>query len=332
MILNYDKVETFLNKVNIDSKKFIDSSEEYVFQEKGNKSKYIVNDNFKTLTYNFADKKNGISIRGKIQFFEPNIFVLIKGSEYFNKQIANQKAFGKLIMDLRFEVSKNSWSTDKGHCSKSSVNICFYAPSGVYSFITGLSNQYHKGYFWGIDGKALKTKFNSVSDISEEKINSLGISENIEKEIQKINDDPLLTPTEKDAIRKARIGQGKFRTDLLEYYEEKCVVSKINAPELLIASHILPWSESDNKQRVDKSNGLLLSSSIDKLFDNLLISFDDNGFMLISKKFKNKYKNYADIMKKIGIYEEFINSEKSIEFDENTKKYLKIHANKTRNL
>ena len=37
-------------------------------------------------------------------------------------------------------------------------------------------------------------------------------------------------------------------------------------------------------------------------------------------------------MKKIGIYEEFINSEKSIEFDENTKKYLKIHANKTRNL
>lgn len=77
----------------------------------------------------------------------------------------------------------------------------------------------------------------------------------------------------------------KFRDPVHQHWEGKCAVSDHNCdghPGLLIASHIYPWARSGPKEKVDVHNGLLLSSPLDRLFDQGLISFADDGMMLIS--------------------------------------------------
>lgn len=88
--------------------------------------------------------------------------------------------------------------------------------------------------------------------------------------------------TEKEAIIKARNGQGIYRDSLLKKYNSTCIMTGINNSKLLIASHIKPWVVSNNTERTDVSNGLLLCANMDKLFDSGLISFRNNGSLLIS--------------------------------------------------
>lgn len=101
-------------------------------------------------------------------------------------------------------------------------------------------------------------------------------------EINKIEKDSALSTTEREAIVKSRIGQGKFREKLIEYWHG-CSVSSFSRYDLLIASHIKPWKEADNNQRLDVFNGLLLLPNYDKLFDKGYISFDDNGYIIFSR-------------------------------------------------
>jgi predicted restriction endonuclease len=83
------------------------------------------------------------------------------------------------------------------------------------------------------------------------------------------------------ALIDARLGQGKFRDDLFELWGG-CAVSGCKVSELLRASHVKPWRRCTNKERLDPDNGLLLGAHLDALFDAGLISFDDNGSMLVS--------------------------------------------------
>lgn len=91
-------------------------------------------------------------------------------------------------------------------------------------------------------------------------------------------------PTQRKAVIDARIGQGQFRRDLLEYWEQ-CAVTGLDEPLLLRASHVKPWARSDNRERLDPYNGLLLSANLDAAFDAGLISFRDDGRILISDAF-----------------------------------------------
>ena len=85
-----------------------------------------------------------------------------------------------------------------------------------------------------------------------------------------------------EAWRAARLGQSKFRSDLLKRWNSKCAVIGLDMPELLRASHIKPWCDSSDRERLDPDNGLLLAVHIDVLFDGGLISFADDGKMLAS--------------------------------------------------
>ncbi|WP_197706783.1 HNH endonuclease [Burkholderia stabilis] len=97
-----------------------------------------------------------------------------------------------------------------------------------------------------------------------------------------------LDSTVRDAIIKARIGQGKFRNALLERWEGSCSVTGISHQGILIASHIKPWSHCESKyERWSPANGLLLTPNLDKLFDSGLISFDDDFRMLVSPQLKS---------------------------------------------
>lgn len=99
--------------------------------------------------------------------------------------------------------------------------------------------------------------------------------------VEAVKEDAKLSVTEKEAIVKSRIGQGIFRKRLLDKYH-KCIVSNIADPRLLIASHIKPWSVSDNRERLSAENGLLLNSLYDKMFDLGLITFKNNGKIVVS--------------------------------------------------
>ena len=80
----------------------------------------------------------------------------------------------------------------------------------------------------------------------------------------------------------ARIGQGKFREDLLKYWGNACALTGSEVPEVLVASHIKPWAKGTNAERLDPNNGLLLVADADRLFDRGLISFTNSG-QLIAK-------------------------------------------------
>jgi hypothetical protein len=91
--------------------------------------------------------------------------------------------------------------------------------------------------------------------------------------------DPSLTQTEKEQIVKSRIGQGAFRDRLFAKWK-RCCMTGCEIHPILRASHIKPWRQSNNDERLDVFNGLLLSPNMDALFDRGFISFSDDGKIL----------------------------------------------------
>jgi putative restriction endonuclease len=98
---------------------------------------------------------------------------------------------------------------------------------------------------------------------------------------QRIESDASLSTTEKEAIVIARRGQGLFR-QRVQQIEARCRVTGVDRPEHLRASHCKPWRDATNPERLDGENGLLLTPSIDHLFDRGFISVRDDGRLLVS--------------------------------------------------
>ena len=93
---------------------------------------------------------------------------------------------------------------------------------------------------------------------------------------------PRATETERLVVQ--RIGQDIFRDALMNYWSGRCPITGITEPALLRASHIVPWSECTDEERLDVHNGLLLSALWDAAFDRGLVSFADDGAVLVSGK------------------------------------------------
>jgi hypothetical protein len=91
---------------------------------------------------------------------------------------------------------------------------------------------------------------------------------------------PDLEETVKQALRNERRGQQVFRERVLQH-EPACRLTGVSDPAHLRASHIKPWAQSDSRERLDGSNGLMLSPHVDHLFDRAYISFNDDGTLLV---------------------------------------------------
>lgn len=90
-----------------------------------------------------------------------------------------------------------------------------------------------------------------------------------------------LSDTEIRQMMLSRRGQGRFRRDVLRFWDG-CAVSGLRHVRLLLASHIKPWRESDPNERLDGFNGLALAPNLDRAFDQGLITFGSDGRILIS--------------------------------------------------
>lgn len=116
-------------------------------------------------------------------------------------------------------------------------------------------------------------------------------------------DDPTFlqepaSSTEKETLTKARVGQGEFRGKVLDQWNGRCAVTGSPIQEIVRASHIKPWKDSTNRERLDPMNGLPLIATLDAMFDSGYISFDDQGRMLVSPILNDEDLRTAGITKK----------------------------------
>lgn len=120
---------------------------------------------------------------------------------------------------------------------------------------------------------------------------------NLEIEARKLDGD-----LEKIQITKARRGQGIFKANV-RLVENHCRVTGVSNIKHLRASHIKPWSASNNEEKLDGFNGLLLSPHVDHLFDRGFISFQDSGELLVSKELNPKILEQWSIQAKKNVGE-----------------------------
>jgi len=156
----------------------------------------------------------------------------------------------------------------------------------------------------GINRKVIKFRFSKVGDSSLDEVAG-NVDINVPSE------------TERRGLVKSRIGQGWYRDKILKKWKHQCAVTKVALPAILIASHILPWRDATNEQRLDPENGILLSPNLDALFDQHLISFADSGDIIFSKKINEKTTISLGINRKM-----------KIDVTEGMKKYLAMHRAK----
>lgn len=91
-----------------------------------------------------------------------------------------------------------------------------------------------------------------------------------------------ITNTERTAEVTQRVGQDVFREALQDYWGGRCAITGLALTPLLRASHSKPWAESSDDERLDIHNGFLLAVHLDALFDKGLITFLDDGALLVS--------------------------------------------------
>jgi len=96
------------------------------------------------------------------------------------------------------------------------------------------------------------------------------------EDLHRIERDHTIPETQRLQLSKARVGQGLFRKRVM-LLEGRCRVTGVDDPRLLIASHIKPWREATNAERISGYNGIMLSPHVDALFDERLITFEDDG-------------------------------------------------------
>lgn len=121
--------------------------------------------------------------------------------------------------------------------------------------------------------------------------------------------------TERGGLVTSRVGQGAYRKGIIHRWNYKCAVTNFSDPRVLIASHIVPWKDATDQERLDVDNGILLSPTYDALFDRHLISFENSGKIILSDQIS------VEDFKKIGVN----GQEKIIELSLWNKEYLNRH-------
>jgi HNH endonuclease len=98
---------------------------------------------------------------------------------------------------------------------------------------------------------------------------------------EQVESDASVNETDREAIVRARRGQGLFKQRVMAI-ETRCRITGVDNLSHLLASHCKPWRDSSNEERLNGENGLLLTPSVDHLFDRGFIGFEDSGDLIIS--------------------------------------------------
>ncbi len=124
-----------------------------------------------------------------------------------------------------------------------------------------------------------------MTELINRHLHGAGFSEATATDVKSDLDPQLsrLKKTQRDAVIKSRIGQGPFRDRVSRLWDKKCAVTGYDLLPVLRASHIKPWRDATNAERLDPHNGLFLIPNLDAAFDQGLISFTSKGKLLLSR-------------------------------------------------
>jgi hypothetical protein len=132
--------------------------------------------------------------------------------------------------------------------------------------------------------------------------------------------DENITGSEVLRVLSTRVNHGKLRTRTLRHFNGRCCITGIDMPQLLICSHIKPWSKSTGSEKTDHNNVLLLASNWDAAFDKGLISIKDDGGLIFSKTLNESTKKMLGISTASRIDPVYLTDER--------RNYLSYHRNK----
>lgn len=167
--------------------------------------------------------------------------------------------------------------------------VCFTKKTFERYFKNYKATRYYKEDCWDCDSESVKEP--KQNDLTFQYCEgyyylSLYIKDGSEREsIKKFLDHPEIKRvchfsddkiTERLQQSWARVGQGKYRDDMLDLWQNACSVTRCCIKESLVASHAKPWRDCAPEEKTDAHNGLLLSANLDALFDKFLITFDKN--------------------------------------------------------
>lgn len=182
---------------------------------------------------------------------------------------------------------------------------------GVY--LTFLSN--HLADFLiaqiGVQAENLRNLLQNTADMDtglEKQDASIGLVQWEEHLIQEVQKDRSLQETQRETLILARRGQGQFKENVSRI-ESHCRVTKVDRIEHLRASHIKPWRDCQvYEERLAGGNGLLLTPTVDHLFDRGYISFEDSGRLICSpvahEKSLNRMGIQTDSPVQVGTFNE----------------------------
>jgi len=198
----------------------------------------------------------------------------------------------------------SNWANEGNIASQNLISI------QSFSKIHGIAEQLAKYEAFQSQNTKGKGMYNAALNAYLEFLadaNQAYVTEDIEEIIQ----DQTIDSTQKSTLVNTRVGQGKFRDQLIEYWKG-CAVTKYPAVQFLVASHIKPWRASTDNERLDKFNGILLLPNLDKAFDLGYISFSDHGHI--------KTSDFIEQPEVLGIRENM-----RINLSRHHKEYLEYH-------
>lgn len=163
------------------------------------------------------------------------------------------------------------------------VNYASYDPQLKQRGISGMTHGGKKcGEYWNeYTSDRERLLFESENILAQRE--GTTIEKKYEQEIRDIPQG--ITGETKIREVKTRVNQNVFRQIVLSNYDSRCALTGIDLSELLVASHIIPWSRNE-QERLNPENGICLSSLYDKAFDKGLISFTDNKRVIFSTRLK----------------------------------------------
>ena len=112
-------------------------------------------------------------------------------------------------------------------------------------------------------------------------------------------DDSQLKGKDRMAYIKQRVNQNAFRAMILNNYESRCAITGISVPELLVASHIVPWAVNE-KERLNPENGICLSALYDKAYDRGLITISPDDYTVCLSSALREYETQEYFDKHFG--------------------------------
>jgi hypothetical protein len=202
-----------------------------------------------------------------------------KGKDIIIFFVTKEKQKSSTQYEDRIDQDILTWEGEKGHgtdnriISKKDIIHVFYREKHHSNFV----------YEGRANLRGFRVFENQPSRFSFHLIDRAVTTESL---VEDIRANYGLTVTEKEAIIKSRRGQGIYRTNSIKLWKT-CSITGFTKTDVLIASHVKPWKVSDNIERIDPFNSLLLVPTLDKLFDKGYIGFETNGKILISKRISN---------------------------------------------